>query len=120
MYEVLISENFKWNEFIGNLYFSRYFDNNPALFLKTEENIPIIICTVDIPEFFNEYPFGDNKLVIVKNNNENQGILESLTDAGVAENVFTISDTSQMEALEICELSESVIDLLKSCGEYYV
>lgn len=119
-YEILILDNFQWSDISGKLYFSRYFDNNPALILKNFDEMPIITITVNIPEFFHEYPFGDNKLVAIKDSGENQGIVDSLTDAAVLEPVFTLKNEYEDEEIRICELSESVVDLLKSYGEYYV
>lgn len=119
-YEVLIMDKFTWHDVSGRLYFSRYFDNNPALVFKTDQDVPITTCTVNIPEFFLEYPFGDNKLIAVKNSGENEGILESLIEAGIVDSVFTIQDVLDKEDIRVCELTEPVVDLLKSYGEYYV
>lgn len=113
-------DDFTWNDISGKLFFSRYFDNNPALVFKSTDEIPVTTCTANIPEFFREYPFGDNKLIAVKNSDENQGILDALEAAGVVEPVFTLQDNYEKDDIKICELTEPVIDLLKSYGEYYV
>lgn len=119
-YEILITDKCERNGERVKLYFSRYFDNNPALILKNSDEIPVLTCTVDLPDFYNEYPFGDYKLVAVKDFGENQGILEILTENAVLEQVFSYQGIYSEEKIMICELSEPVVDLLKSFGEYYV
>ncbi|MGE5403033.1 MAG: hypothetical protein ACM3S2_21745 [Ignavibacteriales bacterium] len=117
VYEVLILDNFTWQGFKGKLYFTRYNDLNPALVYKASDETPIITCTDNIPDFYREYPFGENRLVVIRK--EYKGIAEALHEAGIiAEPVFTISGDGGDDS--VCELTDQVVDLLKAYGEYYV
>ena len=111
---ILLLEEFWGNEFFGKLYFARYDDNNPAIFFVSD-NMSVQEFSVDNPEFYVEYPFGDYKLVIIKN----LEITESLEDFGiVGDVVFSISQDEIK--YPVCELSDQVVDLLKEHGKYYV
>lgn len=119
VYEVLLLDKFDWNGFKGKLYFSRYNDMNPALIFKTEDETPILTCTVNAYDFYKEYPFGDNRLVALSKGLESEGIIEALQDAGIiSEPAFSVY--SELGEAVACELTDQVIDLLKAYGEYYV
>lgn len=117
-YEVLILDSFNWGKLKGELYFIRHTDNNPALVLKTADS-EMIELSVNLPDFYKEYPFGEYTLVILRNDSGSAGIFTALFDAGIInKQVFSIDNND--EILPVCELTEQVVDLLKSCGEYYV
>ena len=59
--------------------FNRYTRNDRlAIQLITEQDEPLLMATVNVPCF----PLGDDE-VLVKNCDENKGVLECLTTAGV-------------------------------------
>jgi len=118
-YEVEILKNFKWHEFTGKLYFSRYEDNNPGLILKTDDEKIVLECTIDIPAFYMEYKFGDHRIVIINEDVFTEGLLDSLINEGVVEKPLFHIETGNGN-LPVCELTDQVIDLLKAYGEYYV
>lgn len=118
MYEILISNNFNWNDVSGELFFIRYTDNNPALTFKVNNEV-IAEFSKNVPEFYAEYPFGDYKLIVVGDEAMGAGIFTALFDAGIINKpVFSIDNDNKM--LPVCELTDTVVDLLKSYGEYYV
>lgn len=119
IYEVQILDDFRWNGFSGKILFSRYQDNNPALIYKTSDNEFIIYCSIDLPGFYREYPFGDNRLIVIKDHHENQGIAEALSESGViGQRVFNVEYDGFSSP--VFELSDQIVDLLKAYGEYYV
>ncbi len=119
-YEILLVENLKWREFSGALYFSRYEDNNPGLLLKTNDGKIVVECTVNIPDFFGEHPFGDNKIVIINEDIFTEGILHTLIENAIIEEPLFSIDDVEGHHYPVCELTEPVVDLLKAYGEYYV
>lgn len=116
--EVLLLDNFNLNELNGKLYFIRYTDNNPTLVFKNENSELIELCK-NLPDFYKEYPFGEYSLIVLGNDLVDAGIFTALFEAGIVNNpVFSIDNNEKIQP--VCELTDQVVDLLKSYGEYYV
>lgn len=116
--EILILDNFNFNGFIGKLFFIRYKDNNPTLLLRNEHSENLELC-VNSPDFYREYPFGEYSLIVLRNKSMDGEIFTALFDAGIVNNpVFSIDNNGEIQP--VCELTDQVVDLLKSYGEYYV
>lgn len=111
-----IFNKLNWNGKTGRLVFTRYADGNPALVFTSEDRTEAMF-SVNIPGFYFEYPFGDYRLIAI--NSENMGVPELLIESGIiGKPVFTV-ECDDLE-VPICELSDQMVDLLNSYGEYYV
>lgn len=118
MYEILISDSFNWNSVSGELFFIRYPDNNPAFTFKINNEV-IAEFSRNVPEFYTEYPFGEYRLIVLGDEAMSAGIFTALFDAGIVNKpAFSIDNDNKV--LPVCELTDPVVDLLKSYGEYYV
>ncbi|MGE5364935.1 MAG: hypothetical protein ACM3SM_12460 [Bacteroidota bacterium] len=115
-FEIELFDNLQYHGNNGKLLFTRYQDGNPALLFKFGPGNSIIQFSINIPEFFDEYPFGAYRLIAI--NAGQKDVIETLVDSGIIhEPVFNVEFNDQSNP--ICEFSNQIMDLLNSCGEYY-
>lgn len=96
------------------LFFSRYLNNNPALFRVDDEN-KVSELSIDLFQFYCDYPFGEYSLIVLKDDI----VAENLFESGIVyKPVFHVNGDGY--TFTVCEMSDQVIDLLKEEGRFYV